>query len=172
MFLTETQYLVTRMGYVMPPFVYRKRMRLPNGGYRGITQTLEGWVVEDLATGTVFGCYSSLEQGLMVGHAYGLNLFHSAPETLQSATESTPSTLSMTPPILGPEGVSSEHSGCGFEDYCKHFENPKNVSSFKFIVDQTGSTGWVILKEGRSEYGRYSSVKEALVEAYRVGLNL
>jgi len=59
-----------------------------------------------------------------------------------------------------------------FEEYCKLFEQPKNKSGYKFITDQTESSGWVILKEGGSEYGRFSSVKEALEEAHKAGLNL
>ncbi|EET47548.1 hypothetical protein TR2A62_1063 [Thalassobium sp. R2A62] len=59
-----------------------------------------------------------------------------------------------------------------YEEYCKHFENFKNKSGYRFITDQSESTGWVILKEGRSEYGRYGSVEDALREAYGAGLNL
>ena len=59
-----------------------------------------------------------------------------------------------------------------FEAYCAMFANPKNKSGYRFITDQTESTGWVILKDGRSEYGRYSSVQEALEEAFKANLNL
>ena len=54
----------------------------------------------------------------------------------------------------------------------KLFANPKNKSGYKFIVDKSGSLGWVILKEGTSEYGRYGSVEEALEEAFKANLNL
>ena len=156
------------MGYFLPMLDYKQAILLPDGSYKGILETDEGWLVQDLHKGTNFGIYGSLEKALVMAHAYGLNLLHSAPEVSQSDNEGIVSTPSMATPTETPK----EAPDTQFADYCEQFANPKNKSGYKFIVDQTESTGWVILKEGRSEYERYSTVQEALEEAYKVGLNL
>ena len=59
-----------------------------------------------------------------------------------------------------------------FEDYCELFKQPKNKSGYKFITDKSETTGWFILWDGRSHYGLYQTLQDALQEAYRAGLNL
>jgi hypothetical protein len=78
----------------------------------------------------------------------------------------------MTSTIQAPAASPDTSTEMSFEEYSALFANPTNRSGFKFIVDQSESTGWVILKDGRSEYGRYGSVQEALEEAYKANLNL
>lgn len=157
------------MGYKLALTDYVQKITLPDGSYKGVQETSEGWVVKNLHKGTNFGIYGSLEKALIMAGAYGLNLLSDSP---QPATESTPSTLLMPTPIEAPTDSSDNSAEMSFEAYCSLFAEPKNKSGYRFITDKLDSTGWVILKDGRSEYGRYSSVQEALTEAYKVGLNL
>lgn len=106
-----------------------------------------------------------------MGHAYKLNLL-STPEDPQPAHVSNTSDSPMADPIQAPKDTPDNSPLMSFEEYCEHFANPKNKSGYRFLTDQTDSTGWVILKDGRSEYGRYGSVQEALEEAFKANLNL
>lgn len=151
------------MGYKQSLADYKSRIRLPDGSYKGVLKEPEAeiWGLLDENTGKQVGWFTSEDAVLHHGHAYGLNL-------LQSATENASESLPIATPTQQPE----ETPEMSYEEYCKHFENPKNKSGYRFITDQSESTGWVILKEGRSEYGRYGSVEDALREAYGAGLNL
>ena len=149
------------MAYNLALVDYKQRMLLPDGSYKGILETSEGWVVQDLSKGINFGVYGSLEKALIMAHAYKLNL-------LQSTVSDSP----MAPIIQAPDNSTTIPPEMSFEAYCALFANPKNKSGYRFITDQSESTGWVILKDGRSEYGRYGSVQEALDEAYKHNLNL
>ena len=157
------------MGFNQALVDYQSRIKLPDGSYKGILETAEGWVVQDLSKGINFGVYGSLEKALIMAHAYKLNLLT---ETSQTAPESNTKDSPMTSPIQAPQDNPDTSTEMSFEEYSALFANPKNKSGFKFITDQSESTGWVILKEGRSEYGRYNSVQEALEEAFAVKLNL
>jgi hypothetical protein len=168
---------------------YKQLISLPDGSYKGIKETSDGWDVQDLHKGTNFGVYGSLDKAVIMASAYGLNLLQPVPEStptrplmpapikagipLVSPHPTTPPTTAQGDPHRSPTGA-----GLGwdlimsFEAYCALFANPKNKSGYKYIVDKSGSLGWVILKEGTSEYGRYASVQEALQEAYQHNLNL
>ena len=61
--------------------------------------------------------------------------------------------------------------GLTLEEYASLFVQKKNISGYKYITDKTESTGWVELKEGSSIYGSYSSVEDALEEAWQLNLN-
>jgi hypothetical protein len=157
------------MGFNQALVDYQSRIKLPDGSYKGILETEDGWVVQDLSKGINFGVYGSLEKALIMAHAYKLNLLT---ETTQTAPESNTKDSPMTSTIQAPAASPDTSTEMSFEEYSALFANPKNKSGFKFIVDQSESVGWVILKEGRSEYGRYNSVQEALEEAFSVKLNL
>ena len=157
------------MGYALPLLDYKSRILLEDGSYKGILETADGWVVQDLSKGINFGVYATLEKALVMAHAYKLNILS---ETPQPAPESNVSGNPMTPPIQDLQDTPDPSTEMSFEAYCALFANPKNKSGYRFITDQSDSTGWVILKDGRSEYGRYSSVHEALEEAYKAKLNL
>jgi hypothetical protein len=157
------------MGYSIPLVDYKSRILLADGTYKGILETAEGFVVQDLNKGTNFGIYGSLEKALIMAAAYQLNLLS---ETPQPAPKSTAKPRSMPTLIEAPSDNPDNSTLMSFEAYCALFANPKNKSGYRFITDQSESTGWVILKEGRSEYGRYGSVQEALQEAFAVKLNL
>jgi hypothetical protein len=157
------------MAYKLALADYKQLILLPDGSYKGILETEDGWVVQNLHNGTVFGVYGSLEKALIMASAYQLNLLS---ETPKPVTESNVSDSQMAPIIQDPKDTSDNSTEMSFEAYCALFANPKNKSGYRFITDQSESTGWVILKEGRSEYGRYGSVQEALQEAFAVKLNL
>ena len=157
------------MGFSIPLLDYQSRITLPDGSLKGIKETSDGWVVQDLSKGINFGVYGSLEKALIMAHAYRLNLLS---ETTQTAPESNAKDNSMASPIQDLQDTSDNSPEMSFDEYCALFANPKNKSGYRYITDQSESTGWVILKEGRSEYGRYGSVKDALEEAYNAKLNL
>jgi hypothetical protein len=91
---------------------------------------------------------------------------------LASRLHQEPTCKSAVVVLTGSEDTPDNLTETSFEAYCALFSNPKNKSGYRFITDQTESTCWVILKDGRSEYGRYSSVQEALEEAFKANLNL
>ena len=157
------------MGFSIPLADYKSRILLPNGSLKGILETPEGWVVQDLHTGTNFGVADSFDKAVLLAHAFKLNL---PSETSQPAPESNVSASPMADPIEDATDSTDIAPEMSFEAYCALFANPKNKSGYRFITDQSDSTGWVILKDGRSEYGRYGSVQEALEEAYNAKLNL
>jgi hypothetical protein len=157
------------MGFNQALVDYQSRIKLPDGSYKGVLETEDGWVVQDLSKGINFGVYGSLEKALIMAHAYKLNLLS---ETPKPAPEGIVSGSPMPTSIEDPDNSTDNTSEMSFEAYCALFENPKNKSGYRFITDQSESSGWVILKEGRSEYGRYNSVQEALEEAFAVKLNL
>ena len=153
------------MAYNLALLDYKQRMLLPDGSYKGILETAEGFILQDLHRGVNVGVSDSFDKALLLGHAYKLNL-------LQSIPESNVSDSPMPTPIQSPKDTPDNLTETSFEAYCALFANPKNKSGYRFITDQSESTGWVILKDGRSEYGRYSSVQEALEEAFKANLNL
>ena len=91
---------------------------------------------------------------------------------LASRLHQEPTCKSAVVVLTGSEDTPNNRTEMSFEAYCALFANPKNKSGYKYIVDKSGSLGWVILKEGTSEYGRYGSVEEALEEAFKANLNL
>ena len=153
------------MAYNLALLDYKQRMLLPDGSYKGILETSDGFILQDLHRGVNVGVCDSFDKALLLGHAYKLNL-------LQSTPESNTSDSSMGVAIQAPKDTPDNLTETSFEAYCALFTNPKNKSGYRFITDQTESTGWVILKDGRSEYGRYGSVQEALEEAFKANLNL
>ena len=156
------------MGFNQALVDYQSRIKLPDGSYKGVLETEDGWVVQDLSKGINFGIFGSFEKALIMAHAYKLNLLSEAP---QPAPESIVSGNPMADPIQAPTDSPANSTEMSFEAYCALFANPKNKAGYRFITDQSESTGWVILKDGRSEYGRYGSVQEALEEAYKANLN-
>jgi hypothetical protein len=177
------------MSFKLALLDYKQLISLPDGSYKGITETSDGWVVQDLHKGTNFGVYGSLDKAVIMAHAYSLNLLQPVPESTPTdsplvALIKHPKLSHKSRPSPAPVGLlcgaprvlttdtPDNSAAMPFETYCSLLENPKNKSGYKFIVDKSGSLGWVILKEGTSEYGRYASVQEALEEAYKHNLNL
>ena len=153
------------MSFKLALLDYKQLISLPSGGYKGILETSEGFILQDLSRGVNVGVCDSFDKALLLGHAYKLNL-------LQSIPESNVSDSPMGVAIQDPKDTPDNLTEMSFEPYCALFANPKNKSGYKFITDKLESSGWVILKDGRSEYGRYSSVQEALEEAFKANLNL
>lgn len=161
------------MSFKLALLDYKQMISLPDNSYKGIQETAEGWLVQDLNKGTNFGIYGSLDKALIMASAYGLNLYSPVvPEASKPAPEGTPTDGPIPTPIQHLATSPTTDPLMSFEAYCALFENPKNKSGYKFIVDKSASLGWVILKEGTSEYGRYASVEEALQDAYQHNLNL
>ena len=157
------------MAYSLALVDYKSRILLANGTYKGIVQTEDGWVVQDLNRGVNFGIYGSLEKALIMAHAYKLNVLSEAP---QPAHVSNTSDSPMPTPIEAPATPSTTTPEMSFEAYCALFANPKAKSGFKYIADFSESKGHYVLKEGRSVYGTYATVEDALQDGYKNHLNL
>ena len=135
------------MGYSMNLLDYIRAIRIKSGTFRGIREHYDGTftVVDEAKDKVVQAGLTSRGAALQLAKSLGLNLLRSSED--------------------------KNRAGLTRADYCRLFENKKNRSGYKYVVDKLESSGWVELREGQSVFGKFSSVEEALTEAWTHNLN-
>ena len=134
------------MAYKLPLLDYKNLIKLPDGSYKGIQETVGGFVVQDLHKGTNFGVRDSLDGAVLLAHSYGLNLHSPAVQGApQPARVSTPADSPMGVAIKSLATPPTPTPMMSFEAYCALFTNPNNKSGVIGGAILDHSSGGIVL---------------------------